>query len=56
MNAGAAIRLQKQSWKAKNIRSAVLEVLHDPSYTASAEALAKTLNAKRETGPQNKTR
>jgi UDP:flavonoid glycosyltransferase YjiC (YdhE family) len=45
MNAGAAIRVQKQSWRAKNIRSAVLAVLGDPSYTVSAKALAETLNA-----------
>lgn len=45
MNAGAAIRVQKQSWKAKTIRSAVLAVLREPSYTASAKALVETLNA-----------
>ncbi|KAF3044800.1 hypothetical protein E8E12_010714 [Didymella heteroderae] len=45
MNAGAAIRIQKQSWTAKHIRSAVLAVLRDPSYAASAKALAETLNA-----------
>lgn len=45
MNAGAAIRIQKQSWKAKNIRKAVLTVLHDPKYVASARALAEKLNA-----------
>jgi UDP:flavonoid glycosyltransferase YjiC (YdhE family) len=45
MNAGAGIRVQKQYWKAKNIRSAVLSVLNDPSYTTKAQDLAKTLNA-----------
>lgn len=45
MNAGAAIRIQKQSWKAKNIHHAVLTVLHDPNYAASAMVLAEALNA-----------
>ncbi|KAL1600226.1 hypothetical protein SLS59_005850 [Nothophoma quercina] len=45
MNAGAAIRIQQQSWKAKNIRNAVLEVLHNPNYAASASRLAETLNS-----------
>lgn len=45
MNAGAAIRIQKQLWKAKNIRNAVLTVLKDPNYAASARTLAKSLNA-----------
>ncbi|KAF2625505.1 glycosyltransferase family 1 protein [Macroventuria anomochaeta] len=45
MNAGAAIRIQKQSWKARNIRNAVLTVLRDPIYAANAIALAETLNA-----------
>jgi UDP:flavonoid glycosyltransferase YjiC (YdhE family) len=45
MNAGAGIRIQKQFWKAKNIRSAVLKVLNDPNYTTKAQNLAKTLNA-----------
>jgi UDP:flavonoid glycosyltransferase YjiC (YdhE family) len=45
MNAGAAIRIQKQSWKAKTIRSTVLAVLKDPTYAAKARMLAETLNA-----------
>lgn len=45
MDAGAAIRVQKQSWKAKTIRNAVLAVLGDSSYTARAKALAEVLNA-----------
>jgi UDP:flavonoid glycosyltransferase YjiC (YdhE family) len=45
MNAGAGIRVQKQCWKAKNIRSTVLMVLKDPQYAAKARLLAQTLNA-----------
>jgi UDP:flavonoid glycosyltransferase YjiC (YdhE family) len=45
MNAGAGIRVQKQFWKAKNIRNTVLTVLKDPSYAAKARILAETLNA-----------
>jgi UDP:flavonoid glycosyltransferase YjiC (YdhE family) len=45
MNAGAGIRVQKQSWRAKNIRSTVLSVLNDPSYAAKARMLAETLNS-----------
>ncbi|CAI9632793.1 glycosyltransferase family 1 protein [Alternaria burnsii] len=45
MNAGAGIRVQKQSWKAKNIRNTVLKVLNDPSYAAKARMLADTLNS-----------
>lgn len=45
MNAGAGIRVQKQFWKAKNIRSTVLSVLKDPNYAVKARALAETLNA-----------
>jgi UDP:flavonoid glycosyltransferase YjiC (YdhE family) len=45
MNAGAAIRIQKQSWKAKNIRATVLNVLKDPTYAAKARILADTLNS-----------
>lgn len=45
MNAGAGIRVQKQFWKAKNIRSTVLTVLKDPSYAAKSRMLAETLNA-----------
>jgi UDP:flavonoid glycosyltransferase YjiC (YdhE family) len=45
MNAGAGIRVQKQCWKAKNIRSTVLTVLKDPQYAAKARLLAETLNA-----------
>lgn len=45
MNAGAGIRVQKQFWKAKNIRSTVLTVLNDPKYTANARILAETLNS-----------
>jgi UDP:flavonoid glycosyltransferase YjiC (YdhE family) len=42
MNAGAGIRVQKQFWKAKNIRSTVLTVLKDPNYAAKARILAET--------------
>jgi UDP:flavonoid glycosyltransferase YjiC (YdhE family) len=45
MNAGAGIRVQKQFWKAKNIRNTVLTVLRDPSYAAKARMLAETLNS-----------
>lgn len=45
MDAGAAIRIQKQFWKASNIRNAVLKVLNDPRYAARARVLADTLNA-----------
>jgi UDP:flavonoid glycosyltransferase YjiC (YdhE family) len=45
MNAGAGIRIQKQSWKAKNIRSTVLMVLKDPTYAAKARVLGETLNS-----------
>jgi UDP:flavonoid glycosyltransferase YjiC (YdhE family) len=45
MNAGAGIRVQKQCWKAKNIRSTVLMVLKDAQYAAKARLLAETLNA-----------
>jgi UDP:flavonoid glycosyltransferase YjiC (YdhE family) len=45
MNAGAGVRIQKQCWKAKNIRSTVLEVLKDPTYAAKARILADTLNS-----------
>ena len=44
MNAGAGIRIQRQYWKAKAIRNAVLMVLEDPMYTARARSLAKTVN------------
>lgn len=45
MNHGAAIRIQKQFWKAKNIRNAVLTVLHNHSYADKARTLAQILNA-----------
>lgn len=45
MNAGAGIRVQKQFWKARNIRSTVLAVLKDPTYAAKARILAETLNS-----------
>ncbi|KAF1921867.1 hypothetical protein BDU57DRAFT_510887 [Ampelomyces quisqualis] len=45
MNAGAGIRVQKQFWKAKKIRSTVLRVLEDPTYAARARMLAETLNS-----------
>ncbi|KAF2127381.1 glycosyltransferase family 1 protein [Dothidotthia symphoricarpi CBS 119687] len=45
MNAGAGIRIQKQFWNAKNIRSTVHTVLKDPSYAAKARMLTKTLNS-----------
>ncbi|KAF3007712.1 hypothetical protein E8E13_009630 [Curvularia kusanoi] len=45
MNAGAAIRIQKQSWKAKKIHTTVLEVLRNPDYAANAKNLAETLNS-----------
>jgi UDP:flavonoid glycosyltransferase YjiC (YdhE family) len=44
MDAGAGIRIQRQSWKAKNIRNAVHTVLQDHSYTTKAEMLRDTLN------------
>ncbi|KAF2690589.1 glycosyltransferase family 1 protein [Lentithecium fluviatile CBS 122367] len=44
MDAGAGIRIQRQFWKAKNIRSTVQTVLKDPSYTAKARMLAETVN------------
>lgn len=44
MNAGAGIRVQRQQWKAKNIRHAVDTVLKNPSYAASARLLADTIN------------
>jgi len=44
MNAGAGIRVQRQFWKAKTIRSTVLTVLNDPSYAAKARILAETIN------------
>ena len=45
MNAGAGIRVQKQCWKARNIRDTILLVLKDPSYAAKARMLAETLNS-----------
>ena len=45
MNFGAGIRVQKQFWKAKNIRNNVLTVLKDPSYAAKARVLAEKLNS-----------
>ncbi|EAT87287.2 hypothetical protein SNOG_04896 [Parastagonospora nodorum SN15] len=45
MNAGAGVRIQKQSWKAKNIRSTVLMVLKNPQYAVKARMLAETLNS-----------
>ncbi|KAF2710583.1 glycosyltransferase family 1 protein [Pleomassaria siparia CBS 279.74] len=44
MDAGAGIRVQRQSWEAKNIRKAVQTVLKDPIYTARAKTLAETVN------------
>lgn len=44
MDAGAGIRIQRQFWKAKNIRSAVQTVLKDPSYAAKARILGDTMN------------
>jgi len=44
MNAGAGIRVQKQFWRAKNIRSAIHLVLNDPAYAAKSRKLAETLN------------
>ena len=44
MNAGAAIRTHIQSWRAKNIYNAVLEVLQNPRYAASARDLSEALN------------
>ncbi|KAF1960065.1 glycosyl transferas-like protein [Byssothecium circinans] len=44
MDAGAGIRLQRQHWNAKSIRSAVQTVLNDPSYSAKARMLADTVN------------
>ncbi len=45
MNAGAGIRIQRQNWKAKNIRSAVQTVLNDPSYTAKAKELGDAMKS-----------
>ena len=45
MNFGAAIRVQKQAWKAKKIHQTVLTVIRDPEYAANAKKLAETLNA-----------
>lgn len=45
MNAGAAIRIQKQGWKAQKIHDAVLTVLRDPDYAANAKKLAEVLNS-----------
>ncbi|KAL5120165.1 hypothetical protein ACEQ8H_001991 [Pleosporales sp. CAS-2024a] len=45
MNAGAAIRIQKQSWRPKVIHSTILTVLKDPTYAAKARMLAETLNS-----------
>src|SRR4051812_36790945 len=45
MNFGAGIRVQKQFWKAKNIRNTVLTVLNDPTYAAKARVLADKLNS-----------
>ncbi|KAI8934350.1 hypothetical protein NX059_009086 [Plenodomus lindquistii] len=45
MNAGAGIRVQKQFWKAKNIRSTILTVLKTPTYAVKARVLAETLNS-----------
>ena len=43
MNAKAGIRVQRQFWKANNIRNAVQTVLKDTSYTANARILGETL-------------
>jgi len=45
MNFGAGIRVQKQFWKAKNIRNNILTVLQEPSYAAKARLLADKLNS-----------
>lgn len=45
MNHGAGIRIQKQFWNSKNIRSNVLKVLKDPTYGSKAKVLAETLNS-----------
>jgi len=44
MNAGAGIRVQKQSWNAKTIRSTVLTVLKNPSYAEKAKQVSEKLN------------
>ncbi|RYO93822.1 hypothetical protein DL766_005092 [Monosporascus sp. MC13-8B] len=44
MDAGAGIRIQRQHWKAKNIRNAVRAVLENPSYMAKARALRDAMN------------
>jgi UDP:flavonoid glycosyltransferase YjiC (YdhE family) len=44
MDAGAGIRVQRQFWKAKNIRNTVKTVLQDPTYAANARILAETIN------------
>ncbi|KAF2272735.1 glycosyl transferas-like protein [Westerdykella ornata] len=45
MNAGAGIRIQRQNWKAKNIRNAVNTILRDPSYRLKAHALGKEMRS-----------
>ncbi len=43
-NAGAGIRIQRQHWKAKRIRSAVETVFNDDTYTVRAKELGETMN------------
>lgn len=45
MNAGAAIRIQRQGWKAQKIHDALLTVLRQPDYAANAKRLAEVLNS-----------
>jgi UDP:flavonoid glycosyltransferase YjiC (YdhE family) len=43
MNAGAGIRVQRQNWKAKNIRNAVKTILAKPEYAAKARVLGEKI-------------
>ena len=43
MNHGAGIRIQRQNWKAKNIKTAVDTILKDATYTAKARTLGETI-------------
>ncbi len=45
MDAGAGVRVQRQLWKAKNIRDTVRAVLDDPSYAAKARVLGQTMTS-----------
>lgn len=45
MDAGAAIRIQRQRWRAPVIRRAVRAVLAEPAYRRHAEDLAVTMRS-----------